>query len=127
MGDTSCPPRSLCGLGLLIGMHRSKVKSIRAAAVALLLLLAITGCDGPAKQVIGRWQSVDTANPMIWEFSRNGSVTVGSEPGRYSFGDGNRIKIQTRIATFVYTVGFAEDRMIWTEPSGSKTEFQRAR
>ncbi len=63
---------------------------------------------------------------MVWEFSPNGNVSVGAEPGRYSFGDGNRIKIQTRIATFVHEVEFKGDRMIWKQPNGSQIEFVRA-
>lgn len=111
---------------LLKGMQGVKANALRVAAGVLCLVL-VSACEGPSKQIIGRWQSVDAANPMVWEFSRNGGVMVGSEPGRYSFGDGNRIKVQTRIATFVYEVDFTEDRMVWKQANGSKTEFQRAK
>ena len=32
---------------------------------------------------------------MIWEFSNDGSVLMGPNRGRYTFGDNNRIKIET--------------------------------
>ncbi len=92
--------------------------------VALGAVLA--ACDGRTSQVAGRWKSADASNPLVWEFTRNGNVLVGSEPGRYTFGDGNRMKIQTRLATFVHEVEFSHDRMIWKQPNGSKTEFVRA-
>lgn len=96
-------------------------------AIAVVTVVAFfAACDGPTSQVAGRWKSADASNPLVWEFSRNGNVLVGSEPGRYTFGDGNRMKIQTRSATFVHEVEFAHDRMIWKQSNGSKTEFVRA-
>jgi len=57
---------------------------------------------------------------MAWEFSSDGSVLMGTNRGRYSFGDNNRIKIETSIATSVYKVEVVGDKMTLTEPNGSK-------
>lgn len=107
-------------------MRPSGMPALRVAAIALALATALVACHGPNRQVAGRWKSADASNPLVWEFLRNGNVLVGSEPGRYTFGDGNRMKIQTRSATFVHEVEFAHDRMIWKQSNGSKTEFVRA-
>lgn len=67
------------------------------------------------------------ANAITWEFSKNGSVLIGNTRGKYSFGDNNRIKIETPFATSVYQMEFQGDRMILREPNGPKLEFTRAR
>ncbi|PYL85416.1 MAG: hypothetical protein DMF23_03650 [Verrucomicrobia bacterium] len=65
---------------------------------------------------------------MIWEFSSDGSVRMGTNRGRYSFGDNNRIKIETSIATSVYQMELVGDKItlnnqtdrdprIWTTPT----------
>ncbi len=64
---------------------------------------------------------------MVWEFSTNGSVLIGDVRGRYTFGDQNRIKIETPFATSVYQMEISGDRMILQEPGGSKLEFTRIR
>ncbi len=48
---------------------------------------------------------------MVWEFSNNGSVLIGNDRGRYSFGDNNRVKIEMPFAKSVYQIGILEDRM----------------
>ena len=62
---------------------------------------------------------------MVWEFSSDGSVVMGTTRGRYSFGDNNRIKIQTSIATSVYQMELAGDKMTLKEPNGSKLVLTR--
>jgi len=57
---------------------------------------------------------------MVWEFSNDGSVQMGTNRGRYSFGDNNRIKIETSIATSVYQMELVDDKMILKDPNGSK-------
>ena len=57
---------------------------------------------------------------MVWEFSADGSVLMGPSRGRYSFGDDNRIKIETPIATSVYQMELVGDKMTLKDPNGSK-------
>jgi len=57
---------------------------------------------------------------MVWEFSNDGSVQMGTIRGRYSFGDNNRIKIETSIATSVYQMELIGDKMTLKDPNGSK-------
>jgi len=52
---------------------------------------------------------------------------MGTNRGRYSFGDNNRIKIETSIATSVYQMEISGNKMTLTDPRGSKLEFTRAR
>jgi hypothetical protein len=61
----------------------------------------------------------------IWEFSTSGSVFVGEIRGRYTFGDQDRIKIETPFATSVYQLEISADRMTLQEPGGAKLEFTR--
>ena len=88
------------------------------------LLNAMSGCGGPAHDILGKWKTAD-ASAIVWEFSPNGAVLVGKDKGRYSFGDQQRIKIQTSFATSVYQMQIAGDHMTLTSPSGLKLEFTR--
>ncbi len=90
------------------------------------LLPLLVGCGGPKDRIIGKWQTEESANPITWEFSKNGAVQAGNTSGRYSFGDGSRLKIETKFATFVYEIQFEDETMIWTEPNGSRTKLKRA-
>ncbi len=95
------------------------------AIIALALFLCtVTGCDTSHKIIVGKWRSAD-ANAMVWEFSQDGSVLMGSTRGKYSFGDGKRIKIQTPFGTSVYQMEISENRMTLTDPSGSKLDFAK--
>jgi hypothetical protein len=92
--------------------------------VLALALSTITSCGGPSRDIIGKWTTAD-ANAIIWEFSPNGSVLVGKDKGRYSFGDQKRVKIQTSFATSVYQMQISHDHMTLTAPSGLKLELTR--
>ncbi len=83
------------------------------------------GCGGRFHDIAGKWHTSGDANSLVWEFSENGSLLIGNTRGRYSFGDNNRIKIQTPFATSVYQMEFWGDRMILREVNGSKLEFTR--
>jgi hypothetical protein len=92
-----------------------------------VLVCAMGGCGGHSRDIVGKWRMSQDANAIAWEFSKNGSVLIGNTRGRYSFGDNNRVKIETPFATSVYQMEFREDRMILREPNGSKLEFIKMR
>jgi hypothetical protein len=87
----------------------------------------VTGCGGPRRDITGQWRTAGDANAMVWEFSENGAVTMGSIRGRYSFGHRERIKIETPSGTAVYQIELSGDRMTLKDPRGSKLEFTRVR
>ena len=91
------------------------------AFAAVILLLAACGNSS----IVGKWRMSGTENQTIWEFSTNGSVQVGDIPGRYKFGDQDRIKIETPFSTAVYLVKISSDQLVLQEPGGSKLEFTR--
>ncbi len=102
------------------------------ASLAFLLLVALwlfamAGCGGPHDAIVGKWHMAGDSSAMVWEFSRNGAVLMGDIRGRYSFGDRDRIKIETRFATAVYQLALSEDRMTLKDPNGSKLEFARSK
>ena len=88
---------------------------------AVVLLLAACGNSS----IVGKWRMSGIENQTIWEFSSNGSVQVGDIPGRYKFGDQDRIKIETPFSTAVYLVKISSDQLVLQEPGGSKLEFTR--
>ena len=92
-----------------------------------VLLCAMIGCGGPSRDIVGKWRTSDDPNAIVWEFSRNGSVAIGSIPGRYGFGDRNRVKIETPFGTAFYQMELLGDHMILKDPNGSKLEFTRIR
>jgi hypothetical protein len=91
----------------------------------LFLLFALAACDSAASRVVGKWQTEGSATPVIWEFSNNGTATTASGPGKYSFGDSKRMKVQTQFATFIYSVEMDGDKMKLTDASGSVTQLKR--
>ncbi len=94
---------------------------------AALLLCILTGCGGPTKPIVGKWKTTVDASESTWEFSGNGALTQDGAPGRYSFGDSERIKIQTQTATFAYRIEIKGDAMIWIATNGARTEFTRVK
>ena len=111
------------GVGLFF---RINLSSRKLAALGLSLCL-ITGCGGNARDIVGAWRTSPDPNAMIWEFSNDGSVLMGPNRGRYTFGDNNRIKIETATATSVYQIELVGDKMTLKEPSGSKLVLTRVK
>lgn len=102
----------------------ARLRNALQLVVLAALLSAMNGCGGPSRDIIGKWKTAD-ANAIIWEFSPNGSVLVGKDKGRYTFGDQKRVKIQTSFSTSVYQMAISDDSMTLISPSGLKLEFTR--
>lgn len=101
------------------------IDKTRLVTIAIALLLcAMTGCGSSHDDIVGKWR---TAGPsqMVWEFSKDGSVLMGSARAKYSLGDQDRVKIETRFGTLVYQMEFSADRMTLKDPNGSKLELTR--
>jgi hypothetical protein len=101
------------------------MRCVSGCAWAIVCFCLLTCCEGKGHQIVGSWRTGADPGGMIWEFSGDGSVTIGTNPGRYSFGDNNRIKIQTSVATSVYQIELLRDKMTLTEPNGSQLHFIR--
>lgn len=97
----------------------------RVAIVALLL--AFVGCHSTQHEIVGKWKVTSDTSELVWNFAADKSVTSGDMRGRYSFGDQNRIKIETPFATFVYQVELNGDDMTWKAPNGTKTDLTRVK
>ena len=104
----------------VVFFRRARLLSIAAWA---LTPLVIWSCGN--SRIVGKWRTSGAESQMVWEFSNNGSVLVGDVPGRYKFGDQDRIKIQTPFSTAVYQVKISRDQLTLQEPGGSKLEFTR--
>ena len=94
-------------------------------SVLAIVLSVLAGCGHPG--VVGKWRMSGGSAETTWEFSPNGSVLAGNTRGRYSFGDQNRIKIQTPFATTVYQMEISGDRMTLRVPDGFTLEFTKIR
>jgi len=103
------------------------MRNLRLCLAAVALVFSLPGCDNSRSQIIGKWKVVGDSSDVVWEFFDNGAVSAGGRPGKYTFGDGRRIKIQTPAATFVHQIEFVGDRMIWKELNGTKTELTRVK
>ena len=85
----------------------------------------MVSCGNPP--VVGKWHMSGTSDATVWEFFSNGSVLVGNVRGKYTFGDQDRIKIETPFAISVYQMEISADHMTLREPGGPKLEFTRIR
>lgn len=105
------------------------MQNLKLRSLFLLLATAIFfgACDSSKKEIVGKWKSESGSNGVVWEFLANGTLSAGGAPGRYTFGDGKRIKVQTQTATFVNGLEVHDDHMTWTAPDGSKQEFARVK
>jgi hypothetical protein len=93
--------------------------------VSALFLCALIGCAKSQSDVVGKWSTAGDSSAMVWEFSKDGSVLMGGTRGKYSFGDNERIKIQTPFGTSVYQMEFSGDQMTLKDPTGSKLVFTK--
>jgi hypothetical protein len=104
------------------------MRTLRFWQVAVLaILFAFASCDQSRRQIVGKWKVVGGSSDVVWDFAANGAVTTPGAPGRYSFGDNNRLKIETGSATFVHQMEFVGDHMIWKDLNGTKTELERVK
>ena len=99
--------------------------SIPRLVFCLLLVFAGSACERPEDRIVGKWKVNGEATGVVWEFSKNGAVKTPTAAGKYSFGDRNRLKIQTQFATFVHEVEITGDTMKWRDAKGSTTELTR--
>lgn len=106
---------------------RAATPIIRWTASLVLALALLAGCGGSEGRVVGKWKPVGDPNAAVWEFSANKAVNMGGRTGKYSFGDQGRLKVQTQFATFVYQLEISGDRMVLTEPNGTKTQLERVK
>lgn len=98
-----------------------------SAACLIGLVCLITSCGSASHQILGTWRVGDGPNTMVWKFSADGAVLLGTSQGRYSFGDNNRIKIQTSMTTSVYQIELTGGKMTLTDPNGSKLVLTRVK
>lgn len=90
-----------------------------------LFLCALAGCGSAQNNILGKWSTAGDSSAMVWEFSKDGSVVMGGTRGKYSFGDNERVKIQTPFGTSVYQMEFAGDQMTLKDPTGSRLVFKK--
>jgi len=93
--------------------------------VPVLFLCALIGCAKSQSDIVGKWSTAGDSSAMMWEFSKDGSVLMGGTRGKYSFGDNERVKIQTPFGTSVYQMEFSGDQMTLKDPTGSKLVFTK--
>src|SRR3954471_19685564 len=94
--------------------------------VALFLAFCLLSSCGGSQTIVGKWQTSDT-NSVVWEFAPNGVVRIGVDEGRYTFGDQNRVKIQTRFASSVYQMQFSGEKLILRPSNGAALELTRVK
>ena len=93
------------------------------AVASAVLLFVMAGCGNSS--IVGKWRLLGAGDQIVWEFSSNGAVLAGEVRGKYKFGDQNRIKIETPVATTVYVVNLSSDQLVLQDMGGSKLEFTR--
>jgi hypothetical protein len=120
-------PGQLNKIGWIHRHETSKIVKTVLILVSGLLLCAMASCRNSHHDIAGKWRTHGDANAMVWEFSKDGSVLMGGTRGRYSFGDRDRVKIQTPFGTSVYQMELSNDHMILKDPSGSRLEFTRSK
>lgn len=108
--------------------HEVAKRALRVPVIILasaLLLSALAGCAKSDNDIVGKWQAAGDSSAAVWEFSRDGSVLMGSTRGKFTFGDRDRVKIQTPFGLSVYQIEWSGDHMTLKDPTGSKLEFTK--
>jgi hypothetical protein len=100
---------------------------VAVATLCCLLIGIIAGCGGPRRDVLGKWRPANDPTGVQWEFAEGGALSIGKTRARYSFGDRERMKVETGSSTAIYQVEVAEDRLLLTDPTGSKLNFVRVK
>jgi hypothetical protein len=119
----SFPPRgNRTVMPIIRALHKAWLVTIGLA----LLVCALAGCGGSHHDIVGKWHA-EGPSAMVWEFSKDGSVLMGSARAKYTLGDRDRVKIETRFGTLVYQMEFSANRMILKDPNGSKLELTRSK
>ena len=72
----------------------------------------------------GKWRATGNSG-MVWEFNDDGAVTQGTVHGRYSFGNDERIKIETPFSTAIYHMQLQGDNLVLTDGRGARLDFTR--
>ena len=112
---------------MTLAFRQKRLRALKTATSAVLFYFLIS-CGGPSREILGKWQTSNDPNAVVWEFASNGAVIIGNSRGRYSFGDNKRIKIEMPVGTSVYQIDFpSPDRMTFRESTGSKLTFVRVR
>ena len=93
----------------------------------MLCVALLASCGGAEDRIVGKWKPARDPSGAVWEFSANKAINMAGQTGKYSFGDQGRLKVQTKFATFVYQLELTGDRMILTEPNGTRTELERVK
>jgi len=106
-------------------MSRSFSRRQVRSLISAVLLFVLAACGGPSREIVGKWRTSSDPNAVVWEFADNGLVTIGTTRGRYTFGDSNRVKIETPFEKSVYEVTISHDHMTFQESTGSRIEFTR--
>lgn len=96
-------------------------------ALVAVAALWFAGCDSSEKTVVGKWRVAGGGDGAVWEFAANKGVDMAGRKGKYTFGDQGRLKVQTQFATFVYQLEMRDDRMVLTEPNGTRLELERVK
>ncbi|HSH39912.1 MAG TPA: hypothetical protein VK993_14145 [Chthoniobacterales bacterium] len=104
-----------------------RLKALHRATLAVVFFALLAACGGVESRIVGKWKPVSDPNADVWEFSANKTVNMAGRTGKYSFGDQGRLKVQTRSATFVYQLELSQERMVLTEPNGTRTELERVK
>jgi len=98
--------------------------------VALLVLLAVTGCggtQGPREAIIGTWGQVDGGD--TYTFTSDGAVSINGEMGKYEFLDDTRLHIDIQslhYSSYTWGVKVSNDLLQLISQSGQIVEFKRA-
>lgn len=78
-------------MAIILALDKSRLVIIAAA----LLVWAMAGCGSSQNEIVGKWRADGDSSAVVWEFSKDSSVLMGSTRGKYSFGGRGRLKIQT--------------------------------
>src|SRR5438270_13604906 len=106
-------------------MSRSSNRRHLRLLISAVLWSVLAACGGPSREIVGKWRTSSDPNAVVWEFADNGLVTIGSTRGKYTFGDSQRIKIQTPFEKSVYEVTISHNHMTFRESTGSRIQFDR--
>ncbi len=108
-------------------LQQSLQKSFTSIVLILVLTASLAACSSPKQSIIGKWEQTSGSGiGSIYEFFKDGTVSMGTFAGNYTWPDSSHLKIEYSAgAGFIYETTLTGDELILKDASQTTMVFKR--